>query len=482
MHDHSAYWKGEINRQPAVLAVLVVMAIVWMMNANAGYQLGSRSVMLGAVFVMIGVIAAVCGAIYGQASGFRRQCLLIAAIAGFLIDQFSGWQNLGLTLADGQVSRATLADGLAGKAKLKASKQAELDQINAGKLRARASIEADIKLECDRKGKMYPDGVGPKCTALRGELGTIDRKAVLEKEIVDLQRELATGPQVASGAPQYAVPIAIADGLGWVLHKTVGLEHGKVGPEQVTFFTEVMLAAAMGLVATFGLPLLGVGHGGGDDAMAPDFQRLLPRTGGTGNGGGGGGGPVGGLPLSAAGPLAPAGGSPAAHGPAGHGGQAYGSPIHINVGMAGAPGVTAPVALVQANPVADARAVDRALGLAPQRRDLAALPGDGRPIDRAGVALALDPAEREAADVMLGFRRAVIEDAPGGHVAMVDLYKRYCRWAGERAVSASTFGALFPGVTGVTVAEIGGALHATGIALKAAVALRPVGREAIHAA
>ena len=454
MREHWTFFKHEIARNPAILLVLAACCMCWWMNATAGYAILGKSPVMGFVFVLLGMFGAYCAVAFESERGPRKWIFLVAAIVGFGIDQLSGWQNFGVRFSDGMTARSTQAEGLAGDIKLKKSLQAELDGINARGVRPLEQINADMALECDRKSKLYPDGVGPKCTALRGELGSVKRKQELEQRISALQKQL-------EGREQVGDPTANLGVMLWVSRRLASLTGGKgLNEKQVLLGLELVLTAFLGFIATFGFALCGVRFHRQPEADPKllGFTRRDdwfpgapsgPRGGPSGGGGGGGGyrPPTEFAPVS----------------------QTVGQqPIHINVGMAPSP------------QVAEARAVDQALGFvprgaaaqwaaeAPARRDLEALPADGRPVDRSRVSRPLSDDEREAADVILAFRRAVVEDAPGAVVSMLDLYRRYCRWCGERAVSAETFGTLWPDLTGASVAEIGGALHVRDIALRAA--------------
>ena len=107
-----------------------------------------------------------------------------------------------------------------------------------------------------------------------------------------------------------------------------------------------------------------------------------------------------------------------------------------------------------------------------ERRDLPALPADSPPIDRSKVRRALSDEERPVADVMLAFRAACVVDTPGGLVALENLYRRYRHWAGARAAEPATFRSLFPDVTGVRLADIGGLCHAHDVALRVGAELK----------
>lgn len=460
MRNLLASWRDEIARNPVVLAPLVALGAVMSMNARTGYALANKSYIMGIIFVAIAVLTA-----YAATKGLempkggphrgRRRALIAWAVVGFFIDQFCGWQTFGLLFADGQVARDTKGQNVAAL-------RADIGRLQAERAslvipRPVAAIEPEEQREC----KLAPKGidpVGPKCTALRVELGKAKRAAEIDdKELPAKLQQLASGDQVAEGQVQFLVPLKLARAaVGLVDEKTAKRIQGR----HILFGFELIMVAVLGVASVFGFWLVGT-HGAGDEDDARDYSPLRLA-----------GPPV--RPALVA-PSVPLSGD-GWDGPRG-GGSPPGAPITVNVGV---PQIAAPAAQSDA-----ARAASVEPGVKPpapavlvparDRRDLAGLPSDAPPVDRSRVTRELSPDEREPADVVLAFAAACVVDAPGAMVTLTDLHRRYAAWAGERALGRDVFARLFADVAGVAIGDIAGTAHARGIALRAAPPLKAVG-------
>lgn len=437
-------------------AVALVFAAVMLGNLIYGWQTGK---FIGlATAAGISLLGGYLALIIGGATWAWRVPMGLLLVGCFLYTQIAGWRVMGVTMADAAVSRSTQATGLQVAADALAAKRAERKAL--GVVRPLASVEAAEKLECAKVSPRYPDGVGPACTDLRKELGGVRRALVLDREIADAAEKLGGQAQVADGTPDLDA-VAKALSLFWP-----GTNASHVGEWMPKFFV-----LFFDLVAYLGPMVLG----------------LHSAHGGTGGGGAGRVGDVDGSPSPywRNDPQGPGGGGvraatsfaalPAPDGqqrvslPGGRG-EAAGGHSTINLTL-GYPALPAPA--VSGSPTAPAS--DAADGAAASgasrtlikrvRRDLPALDA-GAPVDRSVVG-EIGEAERPAADVLLGFSRACIVDAPGGLVDVVHLYNRYRRWAGERALAEPAFQDLLGRATGIEVLSIGGHLHAVGVGLRA---------------
>lgn len=495
MRNLLSFWRAEIARNPVAIVPLACLVASCAMNAHAGYALGNGSTLIVVIFLSIAMMTAYCGTIGLELPEwtFRKQALIGVFLIGIVVDQFSAWQTLGLQFADGQVARDTKATGLGSVKEGLERKRAELKAL--GRTRPIESIEAQAYLECQV--------VGPKCTTLRAELGNAKQATLLEKQIAALVPQLEGREQVAAGQVQFTVPIQIAQAAldWWYAPRKAPHVEG----DHVSFVVMMVLAAVVCLLANMGFWLVGVGH----DPQAPAAQRVVallpPPSDGPGAAGVAEPLPKGPAPPAPAPwpPAWPQGGPPlptdfALRGnPVSHperfrlaplpapaaGGPAHGGGSNVSIvlnGVAHAPaGQTGPGQGPSAAPatveVTDAETVD----VAKPRRDLEGLSSQ-RPVDRSRVRRDLTDAERAAGDVILAFEAACLVPTPGAMVSAENLYRRYQAWAGERAIEPAAFVALFPELTGIELAPIGGQLHAHGLALRAGPALQSV--EGAHAA
>lgn len=504
MRGLTQYWRDEIARHPVIIAWMLIFVVHAGMNANLGYQIGGgASGGIAALFYGLCFIGFACfGAwaadqIAHSTDRSRRRGMIALAVLGMIIGQWAAWQSFGLTLSRGAGQIEGQAETRASTMTALKNARAELAQI--GIVRPVATIRADEVLECEKKSAQFKDGVGPKCTKLRGEMATAERARKLEADIAALTAQLAAGPNVTNANAIYEIPQALMQGVANVVASAMG--DGRtisVGPDHVSFVWRMTLAFALEFFGTFGLAL--IRSTGGGDASGGDRHAARQGT-----------GPTPGrldrtihraeravsdmidrLPQPAPMLALPGGGqgfwisqqegrssAPDAQW-ASEGAKQYGSPINITFA---APAAVPPPGNGAANSAAGEREALAATFLPPgdspagswppgvtfgqqPRRDLAALPADAPPVDRSRIARELSPEEREAADVILAFRAACIVDTPGGIVVAADVWKRYRHWAGERALGEQAFVALLADVTGLAASDIGGHAHFRGIALR----------------
>ena len=485
MRSLLSFWREEISRNPVVMAPLACLIASCAMNVHAAHALSGGSMTVVAIFLSIAMMTAYCGTtgLALPAWTFRKQMLIGFFVIGIVVDQFSAWQTLGIQFADGQVARDSKATGLGSVSETLKRKRQELADL--GRTRPIDTIDAAAYLECKV--------VGPRCTALREELGRARRAAQLDKEIPALVAQLEGREQVASGQVQFTVPIQIAQGvLDW-WYRPAPAPH--VQGDHISFTVMMVLAAVVCLLANMGFWLVGVGHEPTPTAHAGPPLQLPPPSAASAPAvplAPAPGGPQG----AAAAPPAPAvehglpqwpaGGPPLpsdfARGacdvarerylPAAPGAPGGGSSVSITIGgvpvagQAQAPGA-APVA-----PVIDVKEEAPPEPIRP-RHDLDALEPD-QPVDRTRVRRQLSDAERAACDVILAFEAACVVASPGAMVSAENLYRRYQAWAGARAIEPEAFVALWPELTGRDLVSLGGQLHVQGLALRVAPALQPV--------
>lgn len=264
--------------------ILIFVDAVWVINACMNFAMGQVigggglwGLLIGSVFVCVAALGAYAAAAQATAFGVVRTGLWVLVVGQLCLGQVAGWQSLGLTLDRGATQlkdKATTRDTRETSLK---SKRTELEKI--GIVRPVAAVEADMTLECEKKSRVYRDGVGPKCTGFRTELATAKRARDLEKEIEGLTGKLAAGPAVSAANAGTAVPEALAS---WVATAAVG-KPVVVSSEDILFGLQVFLVALLEFVATLGRWLFG-----GDVRQPPaSSSRRAPGGGGSAMGAGG---------------------------------------------------------------------------------------------------------------------------------------------------------------------------------------------------
>lgn len=488
------WWRDEIRRHPILVGWAIIFVVHAGMNAKLGHEIGGGdgpgAVLYAAAFLGFACVGAwAADKLLVERVRNGRGMLVTLVVLQVAIGQMAGYQSFGLTLAKG-------AGELEAKATSRRTTQEALEDARAevkkiGTTRVIGSIRADEQLECTIKGKAYKDGVGPKCTALRNELATAERREKLQGEIVRLTAALRDGPAIKDGNALYDVPMGLANAIVGGLTGRAG----KVGPDDVRFVWLVLLVFALEIFGTFGLALVrlmdGGPHGGASDAAPhPRGGSRDPRGRGSPDAKWASEGAqrmrdaveavVGALPqpapmLALAGPGAPSRDVYVAPPSAAH---MHGAPIQITINGSGADRVGS----LAGAPGADTAPAPAALRVAPQstaskrdpRLDIPSLPADAPPVDRSAIQRELSPAEREAADVILAFAAACLVASPGGIVDAAHIHRRYARWAGARALDETPFLALLADVTPHRAEDIGGSLHVRGVALRAGTKLEAV--------
>lgn len=458
------FWRRELAQNPVVVAPLLALVATLVMNARTGYALGNRSLLIALVFIALGLLTAYAGTVGLALKRWspRKFGLVCWLVIGLALDQLCGWQTVGLLFADGQAARDSQATGLSSLSSSLKSKRAELEKL--GVTRPAGAIEADMRLECAKTSRAYPDGVGPACTKLKAELAGAERARALEKEIAALLPQIESHAQVAEGAVQYDVPLAVARTL---VASVDAKAAERITVSDIVFGFEMFLVAVLGIVANMGFWMVGVRHGPEDE----------PHDAGRGSGPGASGddwGPR--LLTSASGAdlrrsadaapatdWGPARASDAAASQAASPAQvaampAANAPINLTLHMPGAAPQAAPGAAAmpqQASPLVASQAVTPAAPVSAASPSPAA---SERPAQRSSI--------NAAVDRILTFRAACLTEAGAeALLAIPAAYDRYVRWAQGRAVSAPAFQALME-ASGATLTSIAGETHIIGAALR----------------
>ena len=444
-----------------------------------GREMGG--LLLALAFFGFAVLGAFAATAQSAARGGQKWLLRALVVMQLVIGQMAGWQAMGLTLERGYrgledraSKRKTLTDGMAAA-------RAEIAVLRARDLRPIAALEPLEAREC----KLAPRGgdpVGPKCTALRAELGAVQRLRALEAQLERDTGRLDVGPKVADPSAVYMAPVAIANGLMSLVAGDA--ERKLIGPDDVRFGLLVFLVAALEFVATFGFALFGVSLRGpgrlaqpgapADGEPAELFPDRRDRLGIAGL-----------LPappryssLPASSPTSSAaradGVRDAGSDERQHISSApsmHGAPINIHVSspapVPASASAVAPTAVVgevlpPAAPVSPGRQAERPR----QPRLDVGVRRDARPVDRAPV--------RELLDRLGGFRAARVVDAIGSLIEAGEMYSAYRSWCGPTGCSEAVFHELFPAASGLEVIEADGRCWYRGAALREA-ALAAVG-------
>lgn len=470
--DRAGYW-----------IALAFVSLVWIVNASFNFSMGREmgGLLLALAFLGFAVLGAFAATAQAAARGGQKWLLRALVAMQLVIGQMAGWQAMGLTLERGYrgledraTKRQTLTDGMAAT-------RAEIAALRAKDLRPVAVIEPLEAREC----KLAPRGgdpVGPRCTALRAELGAVKRLRVLEDQLERDTGRLDKGPKVADPAAAYMAPVAIANALIGMV--AADGERRAIGPDDVRFGLLVFLVAALEFVATFGFALFGVSLRGpmpssGRATHAPvEPADLLPGRGDQFG--------IAGLlpapprypslPGSSPSPSAaradgvPAPGSDGRH----HMSSAptmHGAPINIHVSSpANAPAAAAaappPAAVGEVLPPAASHSPERPAERPRQPRLDVGVRRDARPVDRAPV--------RELLDRLGGFRAARVVNAVGSLIEAGEMYAAFRSWCGPSVCSEAVFHELFPAASGLEMIEADGRRWYRGAALREA-ALAAVG-------
>lgn len=469
------YWSDEVAHNWLLVLPIVAFIVSVGMNMATGYKLAGWA--LCAVLFAVAIFTTYAGTVGPRGRGAAAAWLLAFLPVGLVVDQIAVWQSLGISMADGQVVRAR--EAASGETLTEKLERARAERAALGTQRPVAAVAAEEKLECSRTSRRYPDGEGPKCTALKAERAAAERAVLLDEAIMpQLRSALAEAPATAGGAPQYEIPILFAQ---TALDAVYGAGKVQVTAGNIQTGVMVLLAVVISFLANLGFWLVGFDPGAGSDGgrLVRDAGAARGRGPGSYSGGfpPGGGQPMplfDGVPIDLGVPaiagqlrderpprsaLAYDGHNPAtAH--------AHGAPISIYLSQP-APSGVGPAA--QANPPAELQQdgrPDRACARSDNNmRSVPATP-DAPPVDRTRVANDIGEDEREAADVIASFAAACLEPTAGGIVSARDVYQRYSLWASGKAVAEVAFLDLLQRTTGWSAKPIGGIAHLRGVALR----------------
>lgn len=402
---------GRIRATPILAVPAVCLAIVLAMNARTGYALADSSLMFAGVFVALGVGTAYAADVGLAMRGWtpRRVALVGWLVVGLVVDQWCGWMTAGVLFGDGAAARTRQVESLDTARESIRAKKAERERL--GTPRSIAAIEADERLECTIKSKTYADGVGPKCTKLRAELGDARKAAALDAEVPALQAALDKRKAVAAGAAEYTVPMKLGAAAGYDLKA-----------DDLRFWVEMALIAVLGFWANLGWWVLSpaaaretAAHKRVDD---PDFWG--PRR------------------LASPERMAPLPPQPAPLVPVAAEVKPASSPDPVAAAAeAAAPqpvALIAPGALPQPSPEASAAPVVRA----PMQANL---------------------------DRVATFKAAALEDADGQLLPLAWAHRAYVVWAKGRAVTPAAFQALLE-ASGSSLSTLNGVVHLVGVRLR----------------
>lgn len=147
---------------------------------------------------------------------------------------------IGMLRADTAAGREAQADR--GAATRQQLTQAQAERAKLGTQRPAEAIEAERKLECQRVSKAYPNGEGPRCTALKAEEAAARRALDLDDKITALQGQRVATGGVAQGDAQVRV-------FGWIFTQAKD--------DDIKLALSVALALAAEIITTLGFAALG---------------------------------------------------------------------------------------------------------------------------------------------------------------------------------------------------------------------------------
>jgi hypothetical protein len=202
---------------------------------------------------------------------FRRFAIVLFVGLCFGFSQFAGWAVMGTMLADNQVRRddaALKGDLVRGDLKSAAADyqalagtpsvgeaQAAIDALLAIYVKAGKGTVGTLTSNCEK-----PDWAPQTCRKVadaRGVLEKARRRDALKETIEKGGSRLDGAEKVADGAVEVAVPVGLAQRLGFA---GAGEADKHAAEDAARFFRVVFLVAFVGLVATFGFALVGVTH------------------------------------------------------------------------------------------------------------------------------------------------------------------------------------------------------------------------------
>lgn len=151
---------------------------------------------------------------------------------------------IGMLRADTAAMREAQADQ--GSAAQQQLAQALAEQKRLGTQRPVDAVAAERKLECSRVSKAYPNGEGPRCTALKSEEAAAQRAVELAALIPTLQGQRVATGGVAQGDAQVRV-------FGWIFTQSKD--------DDIKLALAVALALAAEIITTLGFAALGGAQG-----------------------------------------------------------------------------------------------------------------------------------------------------------------------------------------------------------------------------
>ncbi|MGL4396631.1 MAG: hypothetical protein ACRCS9_08845 [Hyphomicrobium sp.] len=481
-----------VEEQPILLVWVAAFLVGAVMNFNMGRELFGFEI--GVAFAAIAILGAYSAALIPTSDAARRPFLIAATVAALCVGNWCGWQQMGLRMSRGLGELV----GEAGQHNTaeQALKAARAERDKLGTQRPVDAVAAERAFECSRKGRQYPDGKGPKCTALISEEAAAQRAVDLDAQLPGLAQALADAPPTSDANALFSGPVRVFSAIGTFLSVAVGGAPVQFTNDDVIFGFSLFVVAVLTFFEICGPWMLGIVAPVLDPVVRPPPRQLRhmpePREARTEHHPGQPGGlsPPEGVASAQRGgdglhqPLAPPAASSfdgaadtrsvrrplapeqqtAARG-GGHeareasSNSLHGAPINLNVytgsgPVQGPPQVAAPATSVVAERITDSnvqalRAVQRE-AFAPAAPDI--------PTDRS--------ASRALWDGLLVYKAARLVHIGGGMVPASAMYDDYRAWSGPRAVDARAFHSAFEAATGVTLHVVGGEPHYSGVKIK----------------
>jgi hypothetical protein len=194
---------------------------------------------------------------WNAGSFFSKLMLALGIGICLAFSQVAGWSVTGTMLADAG-ARRDVASTQTDVAKTSLADLRKEKAALALPSKSKEALEADLKLERTRTSKTYKDGDGPVATKIKGDIATLNRKDELDRLIADATKALAKTPATAKGEVDVAIPVGMAQRLGWLTDDTDEVK-AKAAADAHFWFV-VFFVFATGFFATFGFMLVGVKH------------------------------------------------------------------------------------------------------------------------------------------------------------------------------------------------------------------------------
>ena len=251
-------------------------------NALFGYNsnAGMFAILYAGVYVAFAVLAAWLPLRISEISrehwsGWVITAALVAPLIACVgVSQMVGWQVLGLNLSEGRMERDKKATGFDVIGERLRSARAERAVI--GIVKPLDTLEASANLECAKKSRRYPDGVGPNCTRLREQIGATKRALTLDAQISSDAQALKNTDATAGTKDQFAVPTSVINaGLAATGWPAITSQHFHIG-------FVLLFMALLDVFGTFGRLMVGVkssAHGWGESRMISEGLIAHPGAG-----------------------------------------------------------------------------------------------------------------------------------------------------------------------------------------------------------